>query len=113
MPCHGCCNIASTTTRIIAYLFIVGYITVVLATIDSLVRLIPRNAEPKNIYYIFKGTSKIHLNFKVGILYGLLFLAIVAAMNFNYAPNFEKVDGAYCFWSVRGWVGVSHFLYLL
>ena len=19
----------------------------------------------------------------------------------NYAPNFEKVDGAYCFWSVR------------
>ena len=22
-----------------------------------------------------------------------------------YAPNFEKVDGAYCFWSVRGWVG--------
>ena len=34
-----------------------------------------------------------------------------------YAPNFEKVDGAYCFWSVRGcvraWVGVSHFLYLL
>ena len=25
-----------------------------------------------------------------------------------YAPNFEKVDGAYCFWSVcalvRGWV---------
>ena len=28
---------------------------------------------------------------------------------FYYAPNFEKVDGAYCFWSVRGcvraWVG--------
>ena len=24
---------------------------------------------------------------------------------FNYAPNFEKVDGAYCFWSVRAWVG--------
>ena len=22
----------------------------------------------------------------------------------DYAPNFEKVDGAYCFWSVRGWV---------
>ena len=21
-----------------------------------------------------------------------------------YAPNFEKVDGAYCFWSVGGWV---------
>ena len=21
-----------------------------------------------------------------------------------YAPNFEKVDGAYCFWSMRGWV---------
>ena len=21
-----------------------------------------------------------------------------------YAPNFEKVDGAYCFWSVRGYV---------
>ena len=21
-----------------------------------------------------------------------------------YAPNFEKVDGAYCFWSVRGCV---------
>ena len=31
------------------------------------------------------------------------------AVNFLcYAPNFEKVDGAYCFWSVRalvrGWV---------
>ena len=23
----------------------------------------------------------------------------------NYAPNFEKIDGAYCFWSVRAWVG--------
>ena len=23
----------------------------------------------------------------------------------DYAPNFEKVDGAYCFWSVRGCVG--------
>ena len=23
----------------------------------------------------------------------------------NYAPNFEKVDGAYCFWSVRACVG--------
>ena len=23
----------------------------------------------------------------------------------NYAPNFEKVDGAYCFWSVRALVG--------
>ena len=23
---------------------------------------------------------------------------------YDYAPNFEKVDGAYCFWSVRGWV---------
>ena len=22
----------------------------------------------------------------------------------SYAPNFEKVDGAYCFWSVRGCV---------
>ena len=22
----------------------------------------------------------------------------------DYAPNFEKVDGAYCFWSVRAWV---------
>ena len=24
---------------------------------------------------------------------------------YSYAPNFEKVDGAYCFWSVRAWVG--------
>ena len=38
-----------------------------------------------------------------------------------YAPNFEKVDGAYCFWSVRACVGAcvwvcvraSHFLCLL
>ena len=30
----------------------------------------------------------------------------------NYAPNFEKVDGAYCVWSVRGWVrgGVTLFV---
>ena len=26
-----------------------------------------------------------------------------------YAPNFEKVDGAYCFWSVRGCLPGSHF----
>ena len=26
------------------------------------------------------------------------------SMMINYAPNFEKVDGAYCFWSVRGCV---------
>ena len=25
-------------------------------------------------------------------------------MHSNYAPNFENVDGAYCFWSVRAWV---------
>ena len=24
-----------------------------------------------------------------------------------YAPNFEKVDGAYCFWSVGAWLHVS------
>ena len=28
-------------------------------------------------------------------------------------PIFEKVDGAYCFWSVHACVRVSHFLYLL
>ena len=37
---------------------------------------------------------------------GLLGLVIVSLFMFghelhNYAPNFEKVDGAYCFWSVR------------
>ena len=31
----------------------------------------------------------------------------------SYAPNFEKVDGAYCFWSVPARVLASHFLYLL
>ena len=25
---------------------------------------------------------------------------------YSYAPNFEKVDEAYCFWSVHAWVGV-------
>ena len=35
------------------------------------------------------------------------------SVTFYYAPNFEKVDGAYCFWSVRAWVRASHFLYLL
>ena len=30
----------------------------------------------------------------------------------SYAPNFEEVDGAYCFWSVRGCVRASHFLRL-
>ena len=34
------------------------------------------------------------------LLNGLLNLNI----NNYYAPNFEKVDGAYCFWSVRGCV---------
>ena len=31
------------------------------------------NFKCQNIYFISKGTSKIHLNFKVGILYVLLF----------------------------------------
>ena len=26
-------------------------------------------------------------------------------MYLHYAPNFEKVDGAYCFWSMRALVG--------
>ena len=26
----------------------------------------------------------------------------------SYAPNFEKVDGAYCFWSVRACFGCAH-----
>ena len=29
--------------------------------------------------------------------------SLVQTVHF-YAPNFEKVDGAYCFWSVRGCV---------
>ena len=28
------------------------------------------------------------------------------------APNFEKVDGAYCFWSVRAWVGACVTLFV-
>ena len=28
----------------------------------------------------------------------------ISSENLFYAPNFEKVDGAYCFWSVRGCV---------
>ena len=32
-----------------------------------------------NIYFIFKGTSKIHLNFKVGIFICASFLAKIAA----------------------------------
>ena len=37
-----------------------------------------------------------------------MFAGSIITMNMiqhYYAPNFEKVDGAYCFWSVRGWVG--------
>ena len=30
---------------------------------------------------------------------------IIVLLSYFYAPNFEKVDGAYCFWSVRGCVG--------
>ena len=49
----------------------------------------------------------------VGIPMGTNCAPLVA----DYAPNFEKVDGAYCFWSVRacvrGCVRASHFLYLL
>ena len=29
----------------------------------------------------------------------------INSLSLIYAPNFEKVDGAYCFWSVRGCVG--------
>ena len=36
-----------------------------------------------------------------------------ADLSLCYAPNFEKVDGAYCFWSEGACVGESHFLYLL
>ena len=42
------------------------------------------------------------------ILCNLLDLNILFHMSVtfyaDYAPNFEKVDGAYCFWSVRAWV---------
>ena len=61
--------------------------------------------------------------FYVGILfsacpsfYSSIVLSVGHSINV-YAPNFEKVDGAYCFWSVRAWawacLGASHFLYLL
>ena len=30
----------------------------------------------------------------------------------DYAPNFEKVDGAYCFWSVRACVGACVTLFV-
>ena len=29
---------------------------------------------------------------------------VIFYLSFCYAPNFEKVDGAYCFWSVRACV---------
>ena len=31
-------------------------------------------------------------------------MSLTVQQQLDYAPNFEKVDGAYCFWSVRGWV---------
>ena len=38
-----------------------------------------------------------------GVYMPLRALFLVLPLN-DYAPNFEKVDGAYCFWSVRGCV---------
>ena len=29
-----------------------------------------------------------------------------------YAPNFEKVDGAHCFWSVRAWLHACFTLFV-
>ena len=34
----------------------------------------------------------------------LFFLLAGSQVSDHYAPYFEKVDGAYCFWSVPGWV---------
>ena len=42
-------------------------------------------------------------NYVVSVWRGFLFLCVLG-MGYVYAPNFEKVDGAYCFWSVRGCV---------
>ena len=47
----------------------------------------------------------------IGIEYWLVSKAIVIRITDHpnlssavYAPNFEKVDGAYCFWSVHAWL---------
>ena len=56
-------------------------------------------------------------NYVVSVWRGFLFLWVFGmgyvillwhslSLPYNYAPNFEKVDGAYCFWSVRALVGV-------
>ena len=35
-------------------------------------------------------------------LFNLKSLFAYGSLGYDYAPNFEKVDGGYCFWSVRG-----------
>ena len=46
--------------------------------------------------------------FNLVILYCFCFvLTLPGVVHYRfhcYAPNFEKVDGAYCFWCVRAWV---------
>ena len=42
---------------------------------------------------------------KTVLLIDVLENKVISCDMIVYAPNFEKVDGAYCFWSVRGCVG--------
>ena len=44
------------------------------------------------------------LLFVLGMGYVILLWHSLSLPYNYYAPNFEKVDGAYCFWSVGAWV---------
>ena len=52
----------------------------------------------------FKAAEKEEKILKCFELAGDLALLCLQVQIGFYAPNFEKVDGAYCFWSVRGCV---------
>ena len=41
---------------------------------------------------------------RVSVMFHFMFVHYTFSSVCFYAPNFEKVDGAYCFWSVRAWV---------
>ena len=51
-----------------------------------------------------KKNEFVHRYIKLKIKVFVWCLKYVKTVFNNYAPNFEKVDGAYCFWSVRAWV---------
>ena len=83
------------------------YVTKVVDMLDTVRRLTVRTISADLHTFRFTVQKTIRIKKKclcVKVLCVVWYQARRIAYDINYAPNFEKVDGAYCFWSVRACV---------